>query len=102
MANAHLVAVAMTAGKPKDAAMAVLPEAEVYVAGVIDKEAEVKKLSKRRGDLQKFLAGNRAKLGNEAFVGKAPAKVVQGLRDQLAQQEAELAAIEKNLAELGA
>ena len=102
LANAQLVAVEMNVAKPADAATAVLANAEVYVAGVVDKDAEKKKLSKRCEDLQKFIASNKAKLGNEAFVGKAPAKVVQGLRDQLAQQESELAAVEKNLREMGA
>ncbi len=100
LANATLVAVDSAAAKPANAATAVLPEAEVYVAGVIDKEAEAKKLTKRREELQKFIAGNSAKLANEGFTAKAPAKVVQGLRDQLAAQQMELAAVEKNLAEL--
>ncbi|MEI8196200.1 MAG: class I tRNA ligase family protein, partial [Phycisphaerae bacterium] len=101
LANALLAQVSIDAAKPQDAAAAVLTDAEVYVAGVIDKDAEVKKLTKRREELQKFIAGSQAKLNNEAFISKAPPKVVQGLKDQLAQQQAELAAVEKNLAQLG-
>ena len=100
LAATTLSDISMSATKPDDAATAVLPDAEVYVAGVIDKDAEAKKLAKRREELQKFIASNTAKLSNEGFTAKAPAKVVQGLRDQLAQQQTELAAVEKNLAEL--
>jgi len=89
-----------TAAKPADAATAILPDVEIYIGGVIDRGAETAKLKKRQAELQKFIAGNNAKLSNEAFVGKAPAQVVQGLRDQLTKQQEELTAIEKTLAEL--
>ena len=47
LSNATLVEVVVGAAKPNDSATAVLAEAEVYVAGVIDKDAELKKLTKR-------------------------------------------------------
>jgi valyl-tRNA synthetase len=90
------------AQKPADAATAVLPDVQIFIGGVIDKAVELKKLQKSRDDLVKSITGNRNKLGNEAFVAKAPAQVVRGLRDQLARQEEELAVIEKNIAELAA
>jgi valyl-tRNA synthetase len=90
------------AQKPADAATAVLPDVQIFIGGVIDKAVELKKLQKTRDDLVKNITGNRNKLGNEAFVGKAPAQVVRGLRDQLARQEEELAVVEKNIAELTA
>jgi len=100
LAGIKLAEVSTTAAKPENSATAVLTDAQVFIAGVIDKAAESIKLAKRRDELQKFIAGNKAKLSNDAFTAKAPAKVVQGLRDQLQQQETELAAVEKNLAEL--
>jgi valyl-tRNA synthetase len=90
------------AQKPADAATAVLPDVQIFIGGVIDKAVELKKLQKSRDDLVKSITGNRNKLGNEAFVAKAPAQVVRGLRDQLARQEEELAVIEKNITELAA
>jgi valyl-tRNA synthetase len=92
-----------TAQKPENAAASVLPEGgiQIFIGGVIDKAAESAKLTKRRSELEKFILGNRNKLGNEAFVSKAPAQIIQGLRDQLHKQEEELAAVMKNLAELG-
>jgi valyl-tRNA synthetase len=101
LAGIKLAQIAVGAQKPENAATAVLTDAQVFIAGVIDKTAETARLAKRRDELNKFIAGNKAKLSNEAFTAKAPEKVVQGLRDQLQQQETELAAVEKNLAELG-
>jgi valyl-tRNA synthetase len=90
-----------SAQKPENAATRVLPELQIFIGGVIDKSAESAKLTKRRAELEKHILGNRNKLGNEAFVAKAPANIIQGLRDQLQKQEEELAAVLKNLAELG-
>ncbi len=100
LAGIKLAQIAVGAQKPENAATAVLTDAQVFIAGVIDKAAESARLAKRRDELNKFIAGNKAKLSNDAFTAKAPEKVVQGLRDQLQQQETELATVEKNLAEL--
>ncbi len=93
----HLAAsqltIATDAPKPADAAVAIVPNVQIFVAGVIDPQVELQRLAKRRAELERFIAGNRAKLANEAFVSKAPAKVVEGLKTQLAQQESELAAL---------
>jgi len=102
LAGVTLLEVSPNATKPKDAATAVIGDAQIFIAGVVDKDAESAKLKKRREELTKFIAGNHAKLSNEAFVGKAPAQVVQGLRDQLAKLQEEMAAIDANLAELNA
>ncbi len=100
LANAKIAENSPAAAKPANSAASVLPEVEVFIAGVIDKEAETAKLTKRKAELEKFIAGGKAKLANQAAIAKVPEKVVQGWRDQLAKQEAEYAAIEKNLAEL--
>jgi valyl-tRNA synthetase len=100
LAGARIAANAVGAAKPENAAASVLPEAQIFIAGAIDKGAETAKLTKRKAELEKFVASGRAKLGNEAAVAKAPANVVQGWRDQLAKQEEELAAVVRNLEEL--
>ncbi|MGN6367242.1 MAG: valine--tRNA ligase [Phycisphaerae bacterium] len=102
LAAAKVVENSPTAKKPENAATAVLPEVQVYIAGVIDKAVEKPKLEKRRDELTKLATSQRNKLGNEAAVAKVPAAVVQGWRDQLTKYEEELRAIEKNLQELGA
>jgi valyl-tRNA synthetase len=91
--SGSVLTIAVDAPKPADAAVAIVPDVRIFVAGVIDPEVEMQRLAKRRAELERFIAGNRAKLANEAFVSKAPAKVVEGLKAQLAEQESELAAI---------
>ncbi|NNM88860.1 MAG: valine--tRNA ligase [Phycisphaerae bacterium] len=91
--SGSVLTIAVAAPKPADAAVAIVSNVQIFVAGVIDREVEMQRLAKRRAELERFIVGNRAKLANEAFVSKAPAKVVEGLKAQLAQQESELAAI---------
>jgi len=92
-----------TAQKPENAATQVLSDGggiQIFIAGAIDKTAEIARLTKRKTELEKLILNSTNKLGNESFVAKAPPKIIQGLRDQLAQQKQELQTLEKNLAEL--
>ena len=100
LANTKLVAIGPDAQKPANAATAVVGTTRVFVAGVIDRDAELARLEKRRQELEKLIASSNAKLTNEAFVSKAPASVVQGLRDQLQRQESEMTTVRTSLAEL--
>ncbi len=100
LANTRLVAIGPDAEKPLNAATAVVGTTRVFVAGVIDREAERARLEKRRQELEKLIASSNAKLNNEAFVSKAPPAVVQGLRDQLQRQESEMSTVNTSLAEL--
>jgi valyl-tRNA synthetase len=67
----------------------------------IDVAAESEKLKKELEKIEKEFANNRRQLGNEQFLAKAPAKVVEGLR----QRAAELAVLQEKtkskLTELG-
>ena len=64
---------------------------EVDTSGTVDVEAERRRLEKDLAAAQKELAGTSAKLGNEAFLAKAPADVVDKIRarQQLAGEEVE-------------
>ncbi|AUB82358.1 valine--tRNA ligase [Candidatus Thiodictyon syntrophicum] len=57
----------------------------IPMAGLIDKDAELKRLDKEIGRLADDVARTQAKLTNPAFVDKAPATVVQKERDKLAE-----------------
>ena len=57
---------------------------------------QVKQLEQLRG----FVKSMEAKLGNEAFVSRAPAEVVQQQRDSLAEKQAQIASTEAALAKL--
>jgi valyl-tRNA synthetase len=70
--------------------------------GTIDVAAERARLEKDRAAAEKELAQCRAKLGSDAFVGKAPEAVVAKIKDRLATAEADLARIAAALSALPA
>ncbi len=85
-------------------ATASLPVAGATVAldlsGTIDVEAERKRLTKDLAAAEKEKAQAEAKLGNEAFLAKAPDHVVDKIRTRLAAAEADIARIGNQLATL--
>ncbi|SEE97974.1 valyl-tRNA synthetase [Streptomyces sp. 2112.3] len=85
-------------------ATASLPVAGATVAldlsGAIDVEAERKRLTKDLGAAEKEKAQATAKLGNEAFLAKAPEKVVEKIRGRLQAAEADIVRITAQLAAL--
>ncbi|WP_422746206.1 valine--tRNA ligase [Mycobacterium sp. WMMD1722] len=64
---------------------------EVDTSGTVDVAAERRRLEKDLAAAEKELAGTTGKLGNEAFLAKAPAEVVDKIRDrqQVAREEVE-------------
>ena len=71
------------------AATALVGELEILVpmAGLIDKDAELARLAKEMEKLEKDLQRVKGKLGNSAFVDKAPAAVVEKEREKMQAQE---------------
>jgi valyl-tRNA synthetase len=88
--------------KPGQAASHVDPDFEVHVslAGLIDVAAELKRMEKQRAEKTKHLQAAQAKLANPSFVDKAPAEVVQQQRDQVAELQRQIQALEENIKEL--
>ncbi|KOU20120.1 valyl-tRNA synthetase [Streptomyces sp. WM6368] len=82
-------------------ASATLPVAGATVAldlsGTIDVEAERKRLTKDLGAAEKEKAQAEAKLGNEAFLAKAPDNVVDKIKGRLAKAEADIARLRAQL-----
>jgi valyl-tRNA synthetase len=78
---------------PPQAAAALLGELRILVpmAGLIDVDAELSRLGKRRSKVEQDLARAAAKLGNESFVRNAPAEVVAQERERIAGFRRELA-----------
>ncbi|MBX5497224.1 MAG: valine--tRNA ligase, partial [Bryobacteraceae bacterium] len=58
---------------------------------VAQAEAQRKRLEKEIQRLEKVIASSHRQLGDETFISKAPPKVVEGIRDKLAEYEAQLA-----------
>ncbi|MCP4409420.1 MAG: hypothetical protein GY807_17055 [Gammaproteobacteria bacterium] len=76
---------------------------EIYLplAGMIDLEAERNRTQKDLDQLQKRIAGSKAKLSNTGFTEKAPPAVVEKERERLADLELQAAKVQKRLNELG-
>jgi valyl-tRNA synthetase len=73
---------------------------ELDTRGSIDVAAERARLAKDRAAVEKEAQQCRAKLGNDAFVGKAPEQVVEKIRQRLAAAEADVERIASALATL--
>ncbi|MFI2231127.1 valine--tRNA ligase [Nocardia testacea] len=73
---------------------------EVDTSGTVDLAAERRRLEKDLAVAQKELAGTEAKLGNEAFLAKAPEPVVDKIRARREVAAAEVERIGARLAEL--
>ncbi|MEE9515789.1 MAG: hypothetical protein V3V52_01715, partial [Candidatus Adiutricales bacterium] len=75
--------------KPKGAAAAVFGPAEVFVRlkGLINFEAEARRLEKEIEKAEKEIGVSSKKLSNEGFLNKAPSEVVARERDKLAKAE---------------
>jgi valyl-tRNA synthetase len=98
LTNAASITVAPSAERPAECAVAVLADAEIVLPlqGLIDKKAEAARVRKALADVTKQLGPLQAKLRNDAFLTRAPADVVAGLRAK----EAELSGQRDSLAAL--
>ncbi len=90
------------AQKPKGASAIVTDDLEVYIGleGLVDFEAERKRLEKNRDKLLKDKQKLDKKLSNEGFLAKAAPEVVEKTRNEAADVEDSLARVEAQLAEL--
>ncbi|HEY6130495.1 MAG TPA: class I tRNA ligase family protein, partial [Halioglobus sp.] len=81
------------------AATALAGELEILVpmAGLIDKDAEIIRLDREISKLETELSRLRGKLGNAAFVDKAPAAVVAKEQDKMQAQQQALATLQEQL-----
>jgi valyl-tRNA synthetase len=104
MANATSLGLGPSAPAPKTHAKTALPGLELFVdlAGFIDVPAEIAKNQKLEQQLVGFIKGKESKLGNEAFVAKAPPNVVEAERAALAQAQEQLRSVREALAALRA
>ncbi|MFQ3267304.1 MAG: valyl-tRNA synthetase, partial [Colwellia sp.] len=74
----------------------------IPMAGLIDKEAELARLDKAIDKLEKDAARTRGKLGNENFVGKAPAAVIDKEKAKLADAESALVKMQEQKDQIAA
>lgn len=91
---------------PKGAGTAVVNGAEIFVPleGIVDFEAELARLDKEMGKLDKTLQGVQAKLANANFVDKAPAEVVdkeKAKAAELEEKKSKMVNLQKRLQAMG-
>jgi valyl-tRNA synthetase len=67
----------------------------------IDVAAERQRLTKELEQMEKEIANSTRQLGNEQFLAKAPAKVVEGMRQRLAELEVLREKVRSSLDQLG-
>ncbi|NCP41226.1 MAG: valine--tRNA ligase, partial [Rhodoferax sp.] len=83
------------------APVAVVGEARICLFMEIDVAAEKLRLGKELARLEGEIVKANGKLGNESFVARAPAAVIEQERKRLADFEATLAKVKDQLARLG-
>jgi valyl-tRNA synthetase len=98
-----LASVTVRAGdRPESAAAAVVGGHDLFVsvAGVLDVDKERERLGREIERVQKSIAFNAGRLGNEGFVARAPAQLLDKARAELADDTAKLERLQAALAEL--
>jgi valyl-tRNA synthetase len=82
----------------------VVGDVDVYliIEGVVDIEAEIKRLEKDLGKAEKEVEGLEKKLANESFVQRAPAEVVERERGRVADGRTRIASLREGLERLQA
>jgi valyl-tRNA synthetase len=89
-----------TAEKPKNAAATIAGQMQIYLHEAINVEAERKRLTKQKEQVEGAKRAVEAKLANENFVARAKPEVVAQAKGKLAELTEQLETIERHLAEL--
>lgn len=103
LANAELKIYSSLDEKPEQAAAAVARGVDIYVPlkGLIDIDKEIARLKKELSAVEKDLARVQKKLGNEAFLTKAPAEIVEKERCKEAELSGKAETLKERLAMFG-
>jgi valyl-tRNA synthetase len=104
LARLDHLSIAAVGAKPKAAATSVIEGATIFVSleGIIDFGQEAARLSKEIGKIDAELATLNKKLGNEDFLNKAPAAVVEKVKNQQAAFSEKREALEIHLSRIEA
>ena len=86
---------------PADAAAVAAGGVKLYVLDIIDRPAEIARLTKQAQTLRRGVGAIEVKLASAGFLAKAPPELVQRERQRLASLQTDLAAVEKALETLG-
>ena len=86
--------------RPDDAAATLVGDIEIYVHGLVDRDQERLRISKRLAEVHHRIKALQGRLNNKGYVDKAPAHLVQQTRDQLEASEKEAAGLDRQLKSL--
>ncbi|MCA9046509.1 MAG: valine--tRNA ligase, partial [Planctomycetaceae bacterium] len=102
LTKAVLEAAGADVERPSGAASFSLGNADGFIPleGLIDREAELARQQKEADTLRKHIKGHEGKLNNEAFTAKAPAEVVEQVRETLAGLKKQLQSVEEIIEDL--
>ncbi|MBR6324457.1 MAG: valine--tRNA ligase [Victivallales bacterium] len=82
---------------PSGVAVSTAATAYIPLAGIVDLDAEKKRLEKQEAELAKYVGVVEKKLSNEKFVSKAPADIVAQERAKLAEAQEKLARVREQM-----
>ncbi len=100
LAGVGELAVDPDAPRPPNAATLVVGDMQIFVADVIDPQAERQRLTRELEGLEGQIAGLGRKLANESFVQRAPSDVVQQERNRLQELQARRQTVLQTIEEL--
>jgi valyl-tRNA synthetase len=85
---------------PEDVMSAVIEGSELFIPSdeLLDYDLELQRLGKEKEKLSQEVARVKGKLGNQGFVAKAPAKVIEEEKEKMAKYEDMLAKVTERLA----
>jgi valyl-tRNA synthetase len=88
--------------KLENVASVFLSDIEIHLSleGLVDVEKEKASLSKDKENLERFIVGIEAKLGNKQFMAKAPEKLVTEQKEKLAEAKGKVEKIAERLKSL--
>ncbi len=103
LAKMKVEALAASVAAPKGAAAGLAGTVQVFLPleGLVDLAEERARLAKEGQKLEGLLAAQRKKLENEAFVSKAPPKLIEAERAKVGELEAGIAKLQQALKDLG-
>lgn len=99
LAKVDSMKIEKAAAKPEASATAVFGNNQVHVIlkGLLDFEEERKRLRKEIQKIEKEMTASEKKLSNKGFMDKAPADIVEGVREKASIMGAKLQKITENL-----
>ncbi len=104
LARTCLKAAGVDVERPGGAASFSLGDADGFIplSGIIDRVAELARQKKEADKLRGFIAGHEKKLANQSFIARAPADVVEQVRETLAGLHKQLHSVEEIIVQLSA